>query len=108
MKRALLALLLATHAHASVVKQLGPAELYAGADRVVEATITRRWVVWNATHTGLETHATLDDGTELVVPGGELPDGSRHVIVGMPSVILGERARWFLTTHNNNTYHIYN
>ena len=106
MKRALLILVCST-AHASVVKQLSPADLYAGADRVVEATVTSRSVVWNSTHTGLETHAMLDDGTELVVPGGELPDGSRHIIVGMPTVILGERARWFLAARGDGTYRVY-
>jgi hypothetical protein len=92
-------------AHASTVQSLSPDELYAGADRVVEATVVSRQTAWNATRTGFETHVVLgvhatlkgpaDATVTIVVPGGEL-DGARHVIVGMPSVNVGETARWFV------------
>ena len=103
-------------AHASTVMELGPAALEAGADRIVEATVISRNVTWNATHTGLETHAVLAvDATrkgataptlEIVVPGGEL-DGARHLIIGMPSVAVGERARWHLRDRGDGRLRVY-
>src|SRR5262245_25686268 len=44
-------------ARASTVIELEPDALYAGADRIVDATVVARTTSWNATHTGLETRA---------------------------------------------------
>jgi Matrixin len=107
---ALAVVLAAAPASASTVLALSPDQLRAGADRVVDGTIVARTTIWNATHTGLETHAMLADDAgvtvELVVPGGEL-DGGRHIIVGMPSAGVGERARWFLKDRGDGTYRVY-
>lgn len=106
----------AAHARASTVLQLSPVELEAGAERVVDATVISRTTRWNATHAGLETHALLAVSTthkgaaasvvEVVVPGGEL-GGMRHIVVGMPAVSLGERARWFLRGRGDGTERVY-
>jgi hypothetical protein len=93
----------AATARASTVIALSPAELYAGADRVVDATVIARWTTWGST---LETHAVLDDGSEVVVAGGAL-DGVHQIVVGMPSVDVGERARWFLRARGDGTYRVY-
>src|SRR5438309_329700 len=102
--------------HASTVMQLDADQLSSGADRVVEAIVSAKTTTWNSTHTGLETHVTLavsatikganDATVEIVVPGGEL-DGGRHVIVGMPSVDVGERARWFLRDRGDGQLAVY-
>ncbi|MDB4954841.1 MAG: hypothetical protein JWO36_2410 [Myxococcales bacterium] len=101
---------------ASTVLELGPQQLYDGADRVVEATVSARTTTWNATHTGLETHVTLSVSAtlkggerttiDIVVPGGVLGGGT-HVIVGMPSVDVGERARWFLRDRGDGVLAVY-
>jgi hypothetical protein len=103
-------------ASASTVVELGPAALEAGAERIVDARVISRSTVWNATRSGLETHALLAVATtrkgpatqtlELVVPGGEL-DGARHVIVGMPAIVVGEQARWFLRARGDGRYRVY-
>ena len=111
-----LALATVAPARASTVMELPPAALESGADRIVDARVISRTTVWNATHTGLETHAVLAVGAtrkgsaiatvEVVVPGGELA-GARHVIVGMPSVAVGEQARWFLRARSDGRYRVY-
>jgi hypothetical protein len=78
--------------------------------------VIAKTVRWNATHTGLETVAMLAvEATRkgapaatlaLVVPGGELA-GARQVIVGMPTVDVGERARWYLRDRGDHTFRIY-
>lgn len=103
-------------ARASTVMELGPAALESGADRIVDARVISRSTAWNATHTGLETHAVLAIGAtrkgpatttvEVIVPGGELP-GMRHVIVGMPAIAIGEQARWFLRARGDGRYRVY-
>jgi len=116
-KRAALALVaIAAPARASTVMPLSPAQLAAGADRVVEGTIVARTVAWDAAHTGLETHATLAVTRtlagpaavtiEVVEPGGEL-DGGTEIVIGIPSVAVGERARWFLRARGDGTYRVY-
>jgi matrixin len=111
-----LALALPVAARASTIMELSPAELADGADRIVEGTVVARDTRWDTAHTGLETHATIavdaaakggDVATvEIVVPGGEL-DGMRHVIVGMPAVSIGDRARWFLRDRGDGTLRVY-
>jgi hypothetical protein len=101
---------------ASTVKLLDAEALYDGADRVVDATVAAKTTTWNATHTGLETHVTLaisaalkgpnDGSVEIVVLGGDL-DGGRQTIVGMPSVNVGERARWFLRDRGDRQLAVY-
>jgi hypothetical protein len=113
---ALAVVLAAAPARGSTVMPLSPAQLAAGADRVVEATVVARSVSWNKQHTGFETHATLavtrslqgldEPMLEVVVPGGELGD-ARQIVIGMPSVGLGERARWFLKSRGDGTFRVY-
>lgn len=103
-------------AAASTIRHLDAAALEAGADRVVEGTIVARSTSWNATRTGFETRVTIAvEATrkgaaaatvDVVVPGGTL-GGARHVIVGMPSVAVGEQARWFLRARGDGTYRVY-
>ena len=103
-------------AGASTVMHLSPAELAAGADRVVEGNVVARTTTWNAAHTGFETHATLavtatlqgpaEPLVDVVVPGGRIGD-AQHVVIGMPSVELGERARWFLRARGDGTFRVY-
>ena len=107
---------IATPVRASSVIELGATELEAGSDRVVEATVVERSTSWNAAHTGLETRAvvavtaTLKGRSaarlEIVVPGGTL-EGARHVVFGMPSLTVGERARWFLRDRGDATFRVY-
>ena len=84
---------------ASVVRPLTPAELTAGAERVVDATVASVASRWTADGRNLETAIALttDDGATLTIvqPGGAI-DRVRQVIVGMPSYRVGERARFFL------------
>lgn len=84
---------------ASVVRPLSPMELAAGAERVVDATVTAIAPRWTADGRNVETAIELltDDGATLTIvqPGGALPR-VRQVIVGMPSYRVGERARFFL------------
>jgi uncharacterized protein (TIGR03382 family) len=113
---ALAAMTVAGSAQASTIKELGPDALFDGAERVVDAQVIARETRWNATHTGLETHVTLavdavrkgpaDATVELVVPGGEL-DGGRQIVVGMPAIDLGERARWFLRDRGDGVLAVY-
>ena len=105
-----------TRAQASTVIPLSAAELESGADRIVDATVVARRTVWNATRTGLETHAMLavDQShkgpptavLEVVVPGGEL-DGARHIVFGTPALAFGEHARWFLRDLPDTTARVY-
>ena len=91
-------------AHASWVQPMTAAELDAGADRVVDATVVAIHARWDRDHRGLETVVTLvpDGGAPLAIvqPGGEL-DGVRHVVVGMPAYRLGERARFHLARNRD-------
>jgi hypothetical protein len=113
---ALVLVLLAAPAGAATLRELDPDALVAGAERIVDATVVARTTRWNATHTGLETVATLAveatwkgapvSTLAIVVPGGEL-DGARHVIVGMPAVAVGERARWFLRDRGDGELRVY-
>jgi hypothetical protein len=106
----------AAPAAASTVRELSPGQLAAGADCVVEASVVARTVTWNPAHTGFETHATLavtatllganEPLVEVVVPGGEMGD-ARHVVIGMPAITLGERARWFLAMRGDGTFRVY-
>ncbi|HEY5921411.1 MAG TPA: matrixin family metalloprotease [Kofleriaceae bacterium] len=110
------ALIIARTAEASSVVELDGNELYAGAERVVEGTVVARTVTWDATRTGLETHAWIEVSAtlkgakaglvEIVVPGGEL-DGGRHVIVGMPVVNVGDQARWYLAPRRGGGLRVY-
>ncbi len=117
MKLLAIALVLeAASAHASTVKPLSPAQLEAGADRIVDGTVIARSTAWNRDHTGLETTATIAieathkgapaASVEVVVPGGEL-DGGTQIIIGMPSVGIGERARWFLRDRGDGKLRVY-
>lgn len=116
MKAALALLAIAAPAYASTVRPLTPAQLAAGADRVVEGTIVARAVRWNGAHTGLETHAIVavartlagpvTPTVEIVEPGGEL-DGGVEIVVGKPSLELGESARWFLAARGTGAYRVY-
>ena len=88
---------------------MSPAELYAGADRVVEGTVIETRVRWDDQHRGLETVATISTGSstvEFVVPGGTL-DGVRQVMFGTPAITLGERARWFLRDRGDGKLGVY-
>lgn len=106
----------AATASASTVKHFDPAALEANAERIVEGRVIASSTSWNATGTGLETRATIAvdvarkgpaaQTLEVVVPGGEL-GGARHVIVGMPSVAVGEDARWFLQSRGDGTYRVF-
>ena len=97
-------LLVAAPAAASTVMPLSPAQLAAGADRIEDATVIARWTTRTAN--AIETHATLDDGIEIVVPGGELGT-AREIVFGAPEIVVGERARWFLRERGDGTYRIY-
>lgn len=113
---AIAALALPMSARASSVIQLSPAALGDGADRIVDGTVVARETRWDASHSGLETHATIAVDTswkgsavatvEIVVPGGQL-EGARHIIVGMPAVSIGDRARWFLRDRGDGTLRVY-
>lgn len=103
-------------ASASTVMPLSDDDLEHGADRVVDATVISRLVVWAPDRRGLETHVLLGVSSmvkgapaivvEVVLPGGEL-DGARHVVVGTPSAALGETARWFLRERSDGAYRVY-
>jgi hypothetical protein len=106
----------ATPAAASTIRELSPDALAADAERIVDATVIARETAWNAAHTGLETRVVLSveatwKGTaaatlEIVVPGGEL-GGARHLVVGTPSVEVGETARWFLRDRGDGRLAVY-
>jgi len=116
MRAVILVLLAASSAQASTIVELGPDALEAGAERVVEARVHTREARWNADHTMIETHATLMVETarkggaitalEIVVPGGTI-DGRQQIVFGTPAVMLGERARWFLTARGDGTYRVF-
>jgi cysteine-rich repeat protein len=103
-------------AAASTVELLPADRLYAEAERIVDGTVSAAITRWNATGTGLETVATvtveatwrgpLAATVEVVAPGGTL-DGARHVIVGSPTLGLGERARWFLRDRGDGRLGVY-
>jgi len=103
-------------AHASTIVELDADALTRGADRIVEGTVVSRTTRWNATHTGLETHAWIattatlkgvsDPLVEVVVLGGEL-DGGRQIVVGMPAVAVGETARWYLRGRGDGSFRIF-
>jgi hypothetical protein len=98
-------------AHGSTIMKLEPDELERGADQIVEGTIVARDV--RTTPSGFETHAWVAVSAtrkgasvslvELVVQG----DGYRQIVVGMPSVELGETARWFLRSRGDGTFRVY-
>lgn len=97
---AALVLVLARPATASSVPRLSPAELAAGADRIVDAEVEAITGRWSADHRGLETVVTLrvlagDERLTLVQPGGEV-DGARELVFGMPVHRVGDRARYHL------------
>lgn len=108
--------LLGGTASASTIRELGPAALEAGADRIVDATVLQSDARWNANHTQIETHAVLAiEATrkgapattlEVVVPGGTI-DGRTQITFGTPAVIDGERARWFLKSRGDGSYRVY-
>ena len=102
--RALALILVAAPAAASTIRPLSPAELAAGADREQDGTVIASWAAWGGP--GIETHAVLDDGTEIVVPGGAIGD-ARLVVFGEPEVVVGERAHWFLRARGDGTYRVY-
>ncbi len=117
MRGLILALLVITSpALASTVIELGPQALEAGADRIVEGRVIASETRWSAVHRRLETHATIAiEATrkgqpaatvEIVVPGGTLGDRTQ-IVLGMPAVIVGERARWYLKTLGDGTYRVY-
>ncbi|MFN0248380.1 MAG: matrixin family metalloprotease [Kofleriaceae bacterium] len=103
-------------ASASTVTPLTDEELESGADRVVDATVIARVVVWAPDRRGLETHAVLGVSSvvkgepaivlEVILPGGQL-EGTRHVVFGTPSLGLGERARWFLRARSEGGYRVF-
>lgn len=101
----------AAPAHASWVRPMSEAELDAGAERVVDATVVAIGARWDRAHRGLETLVTLvpdgDAPLTIVQPGGEL-DGVRHIVVGMPTYRLGEHTRFHLA-HNldGETWRVY-
>jgi hypothetical protein len=95
----------ALSAHALSVDPLTPAQLWDGADTVVEGQTLAVTAQWNAQHTGLETLTQIrvdrvlkgiaPPVVTLWQPGGTL-DGARHIILGAPVPTVGERARYFL------------
>jgi MYXO-CTERM domain-containing protein len=108
--------LLASTAQASTIVELGPAALEAGADRIVEGRVITAEARWNADATMIETHAVIAiDATrkgvssttvEVVVPGGRVGT-AQQIVFGTPSVIVGDRARWFLAARGDGTYRVY-
>ena len=87
-------------AAASSVIQLSPAELVAGADRIVDAEVVAIAGRWSADRRGLETVVTMRalDGGEVITivqPGGEV-GGARELVFGMPTYRVGDRARYHL------------
>lgn len=92
-------------AQASWVIPMDEAALNQGADAVVRGQVLSAQAQWNADNTGLETHVQFRVQTvlkgpapaqlELVLPGGTL-NGSRHIVVGMPTFVPGELAQLFL------------
>jgi len=117
MKRWLaLALLIALPARASTVLELDASSLESGADRIVDGTVVTRTTAWNATHSGLVTRASIAvratrkgpsaQMVDIIVPGGQL-DGGTQIVVGMPSVAIGETARWFLRERGDGTFRVY-
>jgi hypothetical protein len=98
-------------AAASVVLPLTPAELAAGAEQDVIATVTAIDARWTADGANVETVIRLatDAGVTLTIvqPGGDL-GRVRQVILGMPRYRVGERARFFLR-HNADgaTWRVY-
>jgi MYXO-CTERM domain-containing protein len=97
--------LLGGSAHASVVQRFDVAALDAGADRIVEGVVSEIRSRWNANHTGIESVITVgvlqtrkgeaSAQVEILQPGGTV-DGTRQVIVGMPSYEVGQEARFYL------------
>ncbi len=90
----------ATPAAASTVRALSPAELAAGADRVVEAEVVAITGRWSADHRGLETVVSLrtladDEALTIVQPGGTVGDAT-ELVFGMPTYRVGDRARYHL------------
>ena len=88
-------------AEASSVMRLSPDELAAGAERIVEAEVVAIAGRWAADRRGLETMVTLRalaDGETITIvqPGGVVGD-ARHLVFGMPTYRVGERARYHLT-----------
>ena len=94
----------AVPAAASTVTPLSPAQLAAGAERVVVGEVRDLAPRWSADGTRIETVVTIatDDGdtVTIVQPGGDL-GGARQLIVGMPTYRVGERARFYLR-HNRD------
>lgn len=112
----LLLSLAALDVRASTIVELGAAELEAGADRVVEGRVLAVASRWSADGRMIETHATIAiDATrkgaaasfvEVVVPGGEVGN-ARQIVFGTPSIVVGDRARWFLVSRGDGTYRVY-
>jgi len=101
---------------ASTVEALSPDRLYGEADRVVDGEVLGAWTWWNATHTGFETTVVVGVGATavgpieptavFVVPGGTVA-GATQIIVGMPTITVGERARWFLRDRGDGVLAVY-
>ena len=108
----------APSAHASLVRELGPDQLAAGADLIVEGQIVAVESTWNQGHTGFESRIRVRVGTvikgapvtsvEILQPGGTV-DGARHIIAGMPAFAIGEHARLYLRQHRGaaHSYRVY-
>jgi hypothetical protein len=98
------------------VMPLEPAQLEAGADRIVEGSVIAKESRWSDDHKRIETHAViLVDRTrkgeplhkvEVVVQGGTVGTATQ-IVFGMPSLDDGELARWFLKARGDGTYRVY-
>ncbi len=110
---------LAAPARASTVIDLSPAALEAGADRIVEGEVVASEARYTLDGKAIETHATVAiDATrkgtpvargstvEVVVEGGTIGN-AQQIVFGMPSVRVGERARWHLRARGDGTYRVY-
>jgi len=110
---------IAAPARASTVIELSPAALAAGAERIVEGEVVASEARYTPDGKAIETHATIAiDATrkgvpaprgatvEIVVAGGTI-GAAREIVFGMPSVRVGERARWHLVARGDGTYRVY-
>ncbi len=93
-------------ARASIIRPLGPAELAAGAERIVDGEVTAVAARWRPDHTGLETVVTIRPDAPLTAPVTIIQPGGTlgyavQIIVGMPSYQVGERARFFLRRNDH-------
>lgn len=95
---------------ASTVRQLSLRELADGADRVIDGTVTAVSARWATDRRGIETlvsiATTAGEVVEVVIAGGTIGN-ARHVVVGMPTAMVGERARWYLRSRGDGTFRVY-